>query len=193
MDESARLLKSPIHKLSALYYKWKRQQFIHRAQSFKKIQIAKLRNYHSRQGEFSFLPVPSLKDRQWFTTFADYQEHFTQMRERTGRKMRWIPTSGSTLKRKWIPYTPEFVDELNKGIDVFFGSLYRENPCIQHGSHYWALSWLPNELRQETTNDDSQPLSLWKRIAFSVVCRLPRKLNGPLPATSLGKSCCNTW
>jgi GH3 auxin-responsive promoter len=91
----------------------------------------------------------------------------------TGRAMinspvtRFQPTSGSTSAIKWIPYTKQFLSELDGAIGPWLADMYRQFPRINRGSHYWSLSWLPTDMRDEghaELNDDMQLLSAGKRI-----------------------------
>jgi len=67
---------------------------------------------------------------------------------------RYQPTSGSTHKRKWIPYTKSFLNEIDNATGVWIHDLYEQYPGLLNGKHYWSLSWLPSELRQEISNND---------------------------------------
>jgi hypothetical protein len=79
---------------------------------------------------------------------------------------RWQPTSGSGHARKWIPYTPNFLDELNRAVAVWMADLYHRFPAIARGVHYWSLSWLPENLRGQTDNSDLALFSRVKRLAL---------------------------
>lgn len=80
--------------------------------------------------------------------------------------MRYQPTSGSSSAIKWIPYTRQFLNELDSAIAPWLGDLYARYPGIRQGAHYWSLSWLPNDMRQQGKghiNDDMKLLSTGKR------------------------------
>jgi len=83
------------------------------------------------------------------------------------------PTSGSTSKRKWIPYTKTFIQQLDRAIAPWLYDLYQAQPTIAHGVHYWSLSWLPDELRGKASNDDTEKLSWAKRIVFKTIMAVP--------------------
>lgn len=153
------------HKISSFYYQRALHQFIGNAQDMREIQLAKKKQYQSLHLQ------DFLKDRP-FTRYADYESAWEK--ERPHSTHSWIPTSGSTAKRKWIPYPKALVTELNQAIDVFFGDIYQQFPQISKGTHYWSLSWLPTELRGEMTNDDSQLLTFWKRQLYKNTCPTPR-------------------
>jgi len=79
---------------------------------------------------------------------------------------RYQPTSGSSAAIKWIPYTGQFLKELDGAIAPWLADLYQNYPGIRQGVHYWSLSWLPTDMRQESgdqLNDDMKLLSLGKR------------------------------
>ena len=68
---------------------------------------------------------------------------------------RYQPTSGSTGKRKWIPYSDQLKDEFDQALAPWLYDLYQQFPTLKHGQHYWSLSWLPTQMRQDksSTND----------------------------------------
>lgn len=69
-------------------------------------------------------------------------------------KEHYVPTSGSTHAIKWIPYTKNFKEELWKASSPWIHDLYLRHPGILNGTHYWSLSWLPENLRSKQTNND---------------------------------------
>ena len=89
---------------------------------------------------------------------------------------RYQPTSGSTSKIKWIPYTRPFLDQADEAISPWMSDLYANFPGIKKGRHYWSLSWVPSDLRDqvsESINDDMQLLPWWKRQLRSSPNSLP--------------------
>tara|TARA_Y100001954_G_scaffold62087_2_gene67610 strand:- start:2293 stop:3882 length:1590 start_codon:yes stop_codon:yes gene_type:complete len=65
------------------------------------------------------------------------------------------PTSGSSHKEKWIPYTQSMMDEFKSAIFPWLFDLFQNFPEIGKGDHYWSLSWLPTNMRGKgRTNDD---------------------------------------
>lgn len=93
--------------------------------------------------------------------------------------MRFQPTSGSTSAIKWIPYTKQFLAELDGAIVPWLADLYRQFPNISHGSHYWSLSWLPTDMRDSGTadlNDDMKLLSAGKRILAAATQAVPESV-----------------
>jgi hypothetical protein len=93
---------------------------------------------------------------------------------------RYQPTSGSTSKIKWIPYTPSFLDQLDHAIGPWMSDLYEQFPDIKQGKHYWSLSWVPSDLRDKLTssiNDDLQLLPWWKRMFMARTMAVPESLS----------------
>lgn len=79
---------------------------------------------------------------------------------------RFQPTSGSTSAVKWIPYSQDFLAEMNNALMAWIADLYRQYPGIGRGHHYWSVSWIPTSLREEVDeniNDDLKVLPWWKR------------------------------
>ncbi|MCA9534059.1 MAG: GH3 auxin-responsive promoter family protein [Myxococcales bacterium] len=90
---------------------------------------------------------------------------------------RYQPTSGSSSKVKWVPYTPGFLADLDAAVTPWVADLYRTVPGLRTGQHYWSLSWIPTELRADTPdniNDDTQLLSWEKRAAAALMAPVPR-------------------
>ena len=89
---------------------------------------------------------------------------------------RYQPTSGSTSNIKWIPYTRDFLAQVDAFISPMIYRMYRQYPGIQKGRHYWSLSWIPTELRSyicPNINDDLNLLPWWKRIFMSLTMAVP--------------------
>lgn len=114
------------------------------------------------------------------TTWKDYEPYFTkEKRLNYNQKLvtRFEPTSGSTYNRKWIPYTPEYLSEINRAANCWMSDLYSQYPEIKRGPHYWSLSWLPTELRKSMSNDDSQLFPWWKRWILSKIFLIPNEVS----------------
>lgn len=93
---------------------------------------------------------------------------------------RYQPTSGSTSKIKWIPYTQAFLNELDSAISPWLADMYQQYPKILTGKHYWSLSWVPSNLRNELTssiNNDLQLLPWWKRLFMAATMAVPESLS----------------
>lgn len=93
---------------------------------------------------------------------------------------RYQPTSGSTSKIKWIPYTATFLNELDNAVSPWIYDLYIRCPKLRNGRHYWSLSWVPTEMRDKingSINDDSQLLPWWKRLFTSQTMAVPESVS----------------
>jgi hypothetical protein len=87
---------------------------------------------------------------------------------------RFEPTSGSTGQRKWIPYTKNLLEEFDAAASAWLVDLAREDPRIYWGRHYWALSWIPTELRGSlSSSDDLELLSPGKRWFLGAAMAVP--------------------
>ena len=131
------------------------------------------------------------------TTYHDYEAAIDKQRETKQAIMsplpeRYQPTSGSTSLRKWIPYTREFLSEIDLASLVWLHDLYLHYPGIRLGSHYWSLSWLPTELRDKTNNDDLEYLDRVTKSLLSRVMATPREIqNAPTLESSLFATLCS--
>ncbi|MBZ2188190.1 GH3 auxin-responsive promoter family protein [Alcanivorax sp. JB21] len=94
--------------------------------------------------------------------------------------MRYQPTSGSTSEIKWLPYTDLFLKQLNGAIGPWLYDLYRTYPRMRRGSHYWSVSWLPDEMRTRANahiNDDMKLLSFGRRLLASLTQSVPESVS----------------
>ena len=87
------------------------------------------------------------------TEYADWENVILDTREKNP-EAHFVPTSGSTHKIKWVHYTKRFKAELWKASSAWIHDLYVRYPAIKSGTHYWSLSWLPQELRASQRNND---------------------------------------
>lgn len=87
------------------------------------------------------------------TDYADWKDLIEENRKKNPQS-HFVPTSGSTHKIKWIPYTKKFKEELWLASSAWIHDLYSRYPAIKKGTHYWSLSWLPQELRETQKNND---------------------------------------
>jgi len=124
--------------------------------------------FQSRVGEHSWSDVETLVNRQ----------RGGEAKMLTGEACeRYQPTSGSSSRVKWVPYTPGFLADLDAAVTPWVADLYRSVPGVRAGRHYWSLSWIPTELRADTpgnVNDDTQLLSWEKRAAAALMAPVPR-------------------
>ena len=94
--------------------------------------------------------------------------------------VRYQPTSGSTSAIKWIPYTRQFLSELDSAISPWIVDLYRQFPRLRQGRHYWSMSWVPTSLRdnmREDINDDIQLMSMGKRLLAGATQAVPQDVS----------------
>ena len=119
------------------------------------------------------------------SNYADHAEVITRQRELQqpllidSPVMRYQPTSGSTSAVKWVPYTKLFLEEFDEVISAWVSDLYRQFPKQSSGTHYWSLSWVPTEMRAQTTgdlNDDMQLLSWGKRLLAYLTQAAPQEI-----------------
>lgn len=82
------------------------------------------------------------------------------------------PTSGSTSKEKWIPYTERFLKELNSASLTWICDIYKNFPKVKNGKQYWSLSWLPEEIRKKRKNDDLEVLNFFEKILLKNIMAL---------------------
>ena len=115
-------------------------------------------------GEFTH-KVPET-DYEYWQEMVDKQRKSDSLVISGQTPQRYQPTSGSSAKIKWIPYTRMFLDELNKAISAMLVNAFHQNKGILKGRHYWSISWIPTELRSifdQDTHDDMKLLPWWKR------------------------------
>jgi hypothetical protein len=89
---------------------------------------------------------------------------------------RYQPTSGSTSKVKWIPYTKRFLSEIDAVVSPIIVDSYNREKRLFYGSQYWSLSWIPTDLRKDddsNTNDDLEVLPWWKKMVASQTMAVP--------------------
>lgn len=114
------------------------------------------------------------------TRYENWQQDIE--RQKTGQSRvfftseceRFEPTSGSTSKRKWIPYTRDLLNEFDQAASAWVVDLAIHAPKALKGRHYWSLSWLPNDLRkQKSSTDDSEIFPWWKRALMKKIFAVP--------------------
>jgi len=119
------------------------------------------------------------------TAYGDWEDMILRQKKSGGLIVsgepcsRYQPTSGSTSRIKWIPYTKRFVSEIDASISPFIVDLYNRDRRLFNGGQYWSLSWMPTELRKNddsNTNDDLEVLPWWKKIVASAVMAVPSNI-----------------
>ena len=199
------MLKSFVHFILKRYSQKKHQSFLADRSQVANTQAKNLHrilrtlshaeHYRSRlkNGSVSYEEFTRLFP---ITTYADYAALIDEQRQSqraivSPSPQRYQPTSGSTSQRKWIPYTKEFLSEIDAASMVWLHDLYVNYPGIARGSHYWSLSWLPTELREEVSNDDLDYLDVVSKSLLSRVMATPKELqNAPSLESSLFATLC---
>ncbi len=156
------------------------RRFRRQRHSLEAVQRAKLRHIVSRVVSPNGNPQPTsweaFRDSYPVTRYPDWRERILNQRSHKealthSPLVRYQPTSGSSEKLKLIPYTRDFLDELDAAICPWISSLYRHHPGIKHGAHYWSVSWLPQDdfpELQGNINDDSELLGSAKRFLIGL-------------------------
>ncbi len=114
------------------------------------------------------------------TTYDDWRNKIDRQKE-FGEPLvcknvnRYQPTSGSSGKQKWIPYTPELLDEFDKAASAWMYNLFLNFPQVMKGSHYWSLSWIPTKDRKVMGMvDDGELFSFWKKLIINKIFSVPK-------------------
>jgi hypothetical protein len=169
------------HQIIFLYYKKLHFQFVTNSNNLKNSQLNILKKIY--QNKFTkklnpnitnFLNYENLTSKYSLTTYESYEKIINK--ELTNKKTiykRFQPTSGSTSNRKWIPYSEDFSNELDRAIGPWLYDLYSKYPKLKLGRHYWSLSWMPTELREQLSSlDDLDLFPWWQRIImkFTMAC-----------------------
>ncbi len=164
------------HRLQHYYYGYRRKEFLRQLSDIESTQRKRLKNIMSglrstqKWGALSYdLTYEQLRSEIPLSNYSNFKDDIERQRQTKQPILcdlvkRYEPTSGSTDLRKWIPYSAEFLREINSAASVWLGDLYHQFPKIKNGRHYWSLSWLPEDLRQYTNNDDSELFPVYQRI-----------------------------
>ncbi|MCP4135040.1 MAG: GH3 auxin-responsive promoter family protein [bacterium] len=128
--------------------------------------------------EFSArIPVTDYKD--WESLVSKQMEFGDELL--SGEECeRYQPTSGSTSKVKWIPYTNRFLAELDRAVSPMVVDVLAKQKHLLTGKQYWSLSWMPTEYRNESgenMNDDSKLLPWYKRILVEQTMVVPNEIS----------------
>lgn len=164
-------INKAFHSIAHLACLSKEKQFIKDATELKKNQLKKLHQISSYETYDEFLKNNNLN------TYEDFEDEFLNLKKdyKIGLAkniVRFEPTSGSTSKVKWIPYTKSFLSEIDSAFSPMMAELYQKYSYIKNGKHFWSLSWLPEEFRSEFNNDDSELLNPFKAFFFKRILSL---------------------
>ena len=141
------MIRSISHQLIKWYSKKNYEQFKIALKDPKKTQISILKNITGLSDYKAFkhnFPV---------TTYTEWKE-IVEKKRKDHPQDHFVPTSGSTHAIKWVHYTKKFKEELWKASGAWIHDLYLRHPKISKGTHYWSLSWLPENLRKEHSSND---------------------------------------
>jgi len=156
------MIEETFHGILKLSTKKNYLKFMRQMDQLKNVQLSKINmNYQN----FSNLPL---------TNYHDYQKQF-ELQRSSG--VHCVPTSGSTHKVKWIPYTKTFKNELKNASDPWIYDLYKRVPQIQSGKHYWSLSWVPEEFRSTLNSNDASLFSFFDQFILDKTMLVNEKIS----------------
>lgn len=193
------LLSAFSHSLIHQYYKRRTNAFKNDMSEFRDFQLKQLKKNLIQSSKTTWGEKMKLSGDWGYKAFAenvpvteykDYEDLILkQMNDKTDEVCpdckRYQPTSGSTSGRKWIPYSPEFTQELDMAIGPWIGDLYSTYPRIKRGKHYWSLSWMPNELREQLKDlDDLNVFSTWQQVIMRITMASPNSISHAKTAES---------
>jgi hypothetical protein len=188
------ILTAALHRVASWSHAGAHRRFLRALEDPEQAQRARLSaclrelagtRYFRERGLDASLGWESFAERQPLTGYADWSDWIERQRaqppggeavlcEPTGR---YEPTSGSTARRKWIPYPPAFLRELDAAASPWLRDLGRQFPGTLRGRHYWSLSWLPEELRlSKRSTDDTRVLPPLKRALLASVMAVPEEV-----------------
>lgn len=172
-----------IHNSIMLLNSSKKISFERDFQNIEEVQRKRLSSYLE---SFSHL-WPRVKNYEEFskefpvTNYTYWEEKINL--QRGGKKdffpncKRFQPTSGSSQKKKWIPYTKSFLSEYNQALGPWIFDIYKNYPRVRSGYHYFTLSWQPEEMRRAgEINNDLEYLSKSSEYFFSLVQAVPSSI-----------------
>jgi len=108
------------------------------------------------------------------TVYENWRENIEERRILEKGITQFIPTSGSTQKIKWIPYTKNFKSELWKATAPWLYDIYKRYPKIKNGTHFWSLSWLPEDMRHEYQTNDLDFFIGLEKVFLEQVMTMPK-------------------
>lgn len=168
-----------IHDILNLFFTYKRNQFIRESTQLEAIQKKKLQTIFQtlkRTQQYKNLSSSEEIIQGEIKSYSDYEiliDRQIKTKEFiiSPNVARYEYTSGSTKSKKIIPYSKEFLNELNEASSVWMADLYKSYPGIKNGPHYWTLSWSPD---QET--DDSELFPFAQRFFLQKILVLNQKI-----------------
>ncbi len=173
------------HSLIEKFYQSKGREFYKNFSQFELFQRQKLKTqlelfqestFGQRNHFKSIRSYEDFKQQIPLTSYKDYKEDIEKKMLLKQRSTYFQPTSGSTHQKKWIPYTKELKAEFNEAIAPWIYDLYRKYPGIKNGKHYWSLSWLPDEFRDQVTTNDLEVFGRWKKFFMNQIMAVPEEI-----------------
>ncbi|MES2917547.1 MAG: GH3 auxin-responsive promoter family protein [Pseudomonadota bacterium] len=144
----------------------------HQLEKVQREKLAQILRQVPLDGRPAIASWEDFRERFPLTRYADWRDRIDAQRAKgpsitSSPLVRYQPTSGSSERLKLIPYTQDFLGELDAAIAPWVASMYRQNPGLRTGVHYWSVSWLPESQRHlldGNFNDDSELLGGVKRL-----------------------------
>lgn len=152
-------MKKIYHQLVQIFSNKNYKKFLNEMDSLREVQLNKLPCSYEE-----FVKNNPL------TKYSNYKNDFEELV--SNKKVKMVPTSGSTDQIKWIPYTKDFKDELAMASSPWLYDLYLRYPELKSGRHFWSLSWLPNNLRSKMSNDDLEVFSFFEKMVMKNIMAL---------------------
>lgn len=88
------------------------------------------------------------------------------------------PTSGTGDREKLIPYTRDFIRQLNLALNPWLFDIVNSHPGILSGKHYWSISWLPTHWRKNGWMlDDFDLFPAWKKNVIRLLLAVPNEVS----------------
>jgi hypothetical protein len=161
------MFKKLCHELIKFSCRKNHEDFLHALKSPEETQknilfrLTGSRDYESFKNHF---PV---------TTYADWSEQIEERRVKEKKVTQFVPTSGSTQKIKWIPYTKNFKAEMWRATAPWLYDTYECYPQIKNGTHFWSLSWLPHDMRENHQTNDLDFFAGMEKLLLSQIMTMP--------------------
>ena len=186
------ILSTLSHSLIHQYYRRRTNAFKNDMSEFKDFQLKQLKKLLNQSLKTSWGQKYKVSGDWGYKAFVknipitEYKDYEIEIKKQMKNKSneicpdcnRYQPTSGSTSGRKWIPYSSEFTQELDMAIGPWIGDLYSTYPRIKNGKHYWSLSWMPNNLREQLKDlDDLNVFSKWQQIIMRMTMASPNSIS----------------
>ncbi len=161
------------HRAIQVYQKFSYQHFVKGLADLENQQRRKLRStleylrpvLNDRANSFTY---EEFRSKFPVTSYSEYRDFFNSEKNSINRTIplvvRFQPTSGSTDNLKWIPYTRQLLKDFDSALGPWLYDFYSAQPEVLLGPHYWSLSWLPQDLRDQGVRlNDTELFPVWKK------------------------------